>query len=283
MKPRRFTRTSTSCATATPHRRPSRCGYCESIACMLAGSEALRSELIERLGPEVERSLRAFVGRCERAPAAFVGKAHVGHATVDSVAEAVRENRTQPILPEHSVGFSDYLKRGGYQLLRACLAGKHRRDDLIAGVDASGLRGLGGAGFRSGQKWRMVSQGAEPRLWPSTATKANPARSKIAIISKRTHTSFWKECFSRPGPWKPRKSTSTCGTNILTSMNCSRRNRRAWPRRLGVSAADRAATRGRGVHLRRRDRDVGEPRRQAVIHAPSRRFRHRWVCLVGRR
>ena len=58
--------------------------------------------------------------------------------------------------------------------------------------------------------------------WPSTATKANPARSRTVIISKRTPTNSWKGCCSRRGPWKPRKSISTCATNILTSMNCSR-------------------------------------------------------------
>ncbi len=91
---------------------------CDSITCMLAGSNTLRSELIERLGPAVRVLPAPCVGRCDQAPAVFVGKAHVCQATVESVTEAVRENRTQPILPEHSVGYTDYLKRGGYQLLR---------------------------------------------------------------------------------------------------------------------------------------------------------------------
>ena len=54
---------------------------CESIACHLAGSDQLLDELTSALGPNV-RVLRApCIGRCDAAPAAFVGKNAIDRAT----------------------------------------------------------------------------------------------------------------------------------------------------------------------------------------------------------
>ena len=54
-----------------------------------------------------------------------------------------------------------YQARGGYQALRKILSEKLSQDDVIAEVKASGLRGRGGAGFPTGQKWSFM-----PRSFP---------------------------------------------------------------------------------------------------------------------
>ena len=49
---------------------------------------------------------------------------------------------------------------------------------MIGIVEASGLRGLGGAGFRSGQKWKLVRQDAGPRLMAINADEGEPGTFK---------------------------------------------------------------------------------------------------------
>jgi NADH-quinone oxidoreductase subunit F len=53
----------------------------------------------------------------------------------------------------------DYLERGGYEGLRKALA--MSAEEIIGQVEASGLRGRGGAGFPTGRKWRIAA-GYEP-------------------------------------------------------------------------------------------------------------------------
>jgi NADH-quinone oxidoreductase subunit F len=59
----------------------------------------------------------------------------------------------------------EYLAHDGFAALRRCLglkgangAGVLTPAQLIAAIEKSGLRGRGGAGFPTGQKWRVVSQ-----------------------------------------------------------------------------------------------------------------------------
>jgi formate dehydrogenase len=118
------------------------------------------------------------MGRCDRGPVAVVGAHHVDHATADAVAAAVAGGRTEPTLPGSTTSFEDYSRSGGYRLLRACLDGQHPRDDLVAALADSGLRGLGGAGFPAGQKWKLVRQEPGPRLLAVNADEGEPGTFK---------------------------------------------------------------------------------------------------------
>jgi NADH-quinone oxidoreductase subunit F len=55
----------------------------------------------------------------------------------------------------------EYLAHDGFVALRQCLAAQPP-EALIATIEKSGLRGRGGAGFPTGQKWRVVRQQAGP-------------------------------------------------------------------------------------------------------------------------
>jgi formate dehydrogenase beta subunit len=150
---------------------------CDSVTCALFGGERLREQLAESLGSSVRVMRAPCVGRCECAPVAVVGQRPIDHANVDSVARAVSDGQVGPIVPTH-VDYDEYIKQGGYQLLTACREGRHAPDDVIAQIDASGLRGLGGAGFRSAQKWKLVREQPTPRLMAVNADEGEPGTFK---------------------------------------------------------------------------------------------------------
>jgi len=151
---------------------------CDSIACFLAGAEPLFEALATDSGPGV-RVLRApCMGRCDRAPVAAVGRRHLTSATAGSVARAAAGGETQPAAVTPAVSFEAYVGGGGYRLLRECRDGRRTPEELVAAVEASGLRGLGGAGFPSGQKWRLVRQSPGPRLMAVNADEGEPGTFK---------------------------------------------------------------------------------------------------------
>jgi formate dehydrogenase len=151
---------------------------CDSVTCFLAGADRLFEEVAEAVGPGV-RVLRApCMGRCDRAPVAAVGHHHLGQATAAGVVRAVEEGRTEPVVPEPATTFEGYVDGGGYRLLRDGREGQRDREDVVAAVEASELRGLGGAGFRAGQKWRLVRQSPGPRLMAVNADEGEPGTFK---------------------------------------------------------------------------------------------------------
>ena len=123
---------------------------CDSLSCMLAGAERLLGELAEATMPGV-RVLRApCIGSCDTAPAAEVGHRHVDHANVGQAARAgAARGDVHPEIPAYQ-DFDAYAKAGGYAMLRSCLSGARKVEDVIAALSDGGLRGLGGAGFPDG-------------------------------------------------------------------------------------------------------------------------------------
>ena len=65
------------------------------------------------------------------------------------------------VTPGH-IDYAAYRAGGGYALAADCVAGKRTPADVIAIMEDSGLRGLGGAGFPAGRKWKLVV-GRSPR------------------------------------------------------------------------------------------------------------------------
>src|SRR5205085_415666 len=84
---------------------------------------------------------------------------------------------THPHLPPYPA-LDGYRASGGYKLLQACLGGKKPVEDIIKALEDSGLRGLGGAGFPTGRKWRFVRQEPGPRLMAVNADEGEPGTFK---------------------------------------------------------------------------------------------------------
>jgi len=147
---------------------------CDSIACELAGAQQL---LKMNLGKDVRVLHAPCVGRCEAAPCVVVGQNPIGNATVESVKRAVEKQ--QLTCPETKyLDLAAYKKAGGYKLIADCLGGKHTRDAITKIMEDSALRGLGGAGFPTGRKWRLVSAEPEPRLMAVNIDEGEPGTFK---------------------------------------------------------------------------------------------------------
>ena len=166
---------------------------CDSISCELAGAEALIEALGEALGEAPESGVRIqrvpCVGRCATAPVAIVGQNPVDHATADSVRELIRSRATQASTP-HAIRYDRYRAEGGYGLLRNARAtATNGGSDSDAGAGLSGerimsilddskLRGLGGAGFPAGRKWRILRDQPAPRLMAINIDEGEPGTFK---------------------------------------------------------------------------------------------------------
>jgi formate dehydrogenase len=150
---------------------------CDSIACELFGAQDLLKKLPSILGKEVRVIAAPCVGRCESAPCVVVGQNPVLQATPDAVKKAVADKKvTCPSTPY--VDFESYKSQGGYRLAADCYSGKRTRDEITKIMENSGLRGLGGAGFPAGRKWRLVSAEPEPRLMAVNIDEGEPGTFK---------------------------------------------------------------------------------------------------------
>ena len=151
---------------------------CESISCMIAGADELIEKLSAGVDPKQVRVVRAAcVGRCAGAPAARVGDREVENATVEGLLRDVRERRTDVVVPKY-VALAEYRKNGGYALYESVRKGELTADAIIAKLQSSGLRGLGGAGFPPGKKWQFVRSYPGPRLMSINGDEGEPGTFK---------------------------------------------------------------------------------------------------------
>ncbi len=150
---------------------------CESISCHLTGAGTLQRSL-EKLGLDDVRIIPApCVGRCDRAPVAVVGRNPVDHATPERVQAVAARGEREPAVPD-AIAYDEYRKSGGYATLAACVEGRRTVDDVLAELEASGLRGLGGAGFPTFRKIGFVRNEPAPRIVVVNADEGEPGTFK---------------------------------------------------------------------------------------------------------
>jgi formate dehydrogenase len=157
---------------------------CDGLSCEMAGAGDLLARLPSLLGVDVRVIAAPCIGRCEQAPAAVVGQNPVPNATCDAVVAAVAANATRH-LPEDHIDFDAYVAAGGYTLLKDCIAGKRDVESVIKTLEDSGLRGLGGAGFPAGRKWRIVRAEPAPRLMAVNIDEGEPGTFKDRVLLER--------------------------------------------------------------------------------------------------
>ena len=157
---------------------------CDGLSCEMAGARDLLARLPALLGREVRVIAAPCIGRCEQAPAVAVGQNPVAHASCESVQAQVAANAARH-LPEGHIDDAAYRAGGGYALLRQCVDGTRDVESVIQTLEDSGLRGLGGAGFPAGRKWRIVRAEAAPRLMAVNIDEGEPGTFKDRVLLER--------------------------------------------------------------------------------------------------
>jgi formate dehydrogenase len=183
---------------------------CDSLSCELAGAKRLLEQLPQLLGKDVRVLHAPCIGRCEQAPAATVHQHPVPNATVEKIQAlvtardlahpAARDRATfapesfiEPLdtpgpgatVSPAYVGYDSYRKAGGYRLIADCLAGRHDAERFIQKMEHSGLRGLGGAGFPTGRKWRIVRSEPQPKVAALNIDEGEPGTFKDRVYLER--------------------------------------------------------------------------------------------------
>ena len=157
---------------------------CETLSCRMAGAQALHAALERSVGSDVRVIGAPCVGRCETAPVAVVGRNPIDHATPDLVHDAIRTRRTEPAPPE-AIDYERYRGAGGYRTLVECSNGARTAESVMAELENSALRGLGGAGFPAGRKWRIVRAESAPRLMAVNIDEGEPGTFKDRYYLER--------------------------------------------------------------------------------------------------
>jgi formate dehydrogenase beta subunit len=158
---------------------------CDGLSCELAGAKQLLEKLPALLGGADVRVISApCVGRCEQAPVAVVHQHPVTHATPELVAKAVAQKQTHQAMTDY-VGLDEYVADGGYRLVADLHAGKADVEQVLKAMEDSGLRGLGGAGFPAGRKWRIVREQPAPRLMAVNIDEGEPGTFKDRTYLER--------------------------------------------------------------------------------------------------
>ena len=183
---------------------------CDGLACELAGAQDLLVRLPVLLGNNDIRVIAApCIGRCEQAPAALVHQCPVPFATPEAVIQVLTSGFTQEIraqkatdfiasafaeksvpvpangeTPGHT-NFEMYHASGGYALAAALVNGEDDVERVIQAMEDSGLRGLGGAGFPAGRKWRIVRGQPAPRVMTVNIDEGEPGTFKDRTYLER--------------------------------------------------------------------------------------------------
>jgi formate dehydrogenase beta subunit len=150
---------------------------CDSLTCAMLGGERLLQELQDSAGPGIRVVRAPCVGRCDTAPVAEVGHNFVDHANAERVLATAKADDTHAHVPDY-IDYSAYVAGGGYKLLQRLRSGELAKEDLLKALDDASLRGLGGAGFPTGRKWRAVLGEPGPRLMAVNGDEGEPGTFK---------------------------------------------------------------------------------------------------------
>ncbi len=163
---------------------------CDSLSCEMAGAEKLLADLGNKYSADEVRILRApCMGRCDTAPVLELGHNHIDHANLEKVEVAIKAGDTHAHIPDYEDNGA-YVAGGGGLATYELYSGKISVDEVQEIVAASGLRGLGGAGFPTAKKWSFVRAEEGPRYLAVNADEGEPGTFKDRYYLERQPNLF---------------------------------------------------------------------------------------------
>ena len=150
---------------------------CDSVSCELNGANELAKMLDDYYKGTVRIQKVPCIGRCQSAPAAVVKMNPVDNATFEKVKKSVDAKAFYPELPNY-IDLDEYIKKGGYKIYQSICNGEISADDAVSTLEDSELKGLGGAGFPAGRKWRILRDQQAPRLLAINIDEGEPGTFK---------------------------------------------------------------------------------------------------------
>ena len=175
-----------SVSTFYPHfrRAPPRAttlSVCRDLSCALAGGARVCADLRRDLAARSDVEVRevSCLGRCDLAPALHVGERAMSGAEPAAAIAALEHPGPPPAAPSPRRWAADPYERSEehYGTLRRALA--RAPGELLRTLEASGLRGMGGAGFPTGRKWSLVAgEASSPRYVICNADESEPGSFK---------------------------------------------------------------------------------------------------------
>jgi len=163
---------------------------CDSVSCELNDAENIIKALEGKYEGKIRIQPVPCVGRCEQAPVAVVGTNAIPNADVDKIIAAVDKDEKDAVAPNY-IDYENYKKDGGYNTLSKLYSGELSKENVITTLEDSNLRGLGGAGFPAGRKWRIVGGQEAPRIMAVNIDEGEPGTFKDRYyLEKDPHRFF---------------------------------------------------------------------------------------------
>jgi NADH:ubiquinone oxidoreductase subunit F (NADH-binding)/NADH:ubiquinone oxidoreductase subunit E len=164
---------------------------CRDVSCRLEGGADFCARARAALAGEPGVELRevSCLGRCDSAPAAAVNEHPLAARDLGALLDAVKHPPSAHDLPEPTAAprrwasdpYAAPAER--YGVLTRLLSQGFDAAAIIATLKASGLRGMGGAGFPTGVKWEMVQREPGPEKYViCNADESEPGTFKDRVV-----------------------------------------------------------------------------------------------------
>jgi formate dehydrogenase len=150
---------------------------CDSVTCEMNGANELAKTLDDYYKGTVRIQKVPCIGRCQSAPAAVVKFNPIDNATFKEIKKNVDAKAFHPEIPDY-INLDKYISDGGYEIYKSIIKEKISHENALDILEASELKGLGGAGFPAGRKWRILREQEAPRLLAINIDEGEPGTFK---------------------------------------------------------------------------------------------------------
>ena len=150
---------------------------CDSVTCEINGANELAQNLDDYYKGTIRIQKVPCIGRCQHAPVAVVKFNPIDNANLKNVKQAVDAKNYHPTIPSY-ISIEEYVKKDGYKLFEKVKNNDGEKERVLKELESSNLRGLGGAGFPAGRKWRILKDQQSPRLLAVNIDEGEPGTFK---------------------------------------------------------------------------------------------------------